>query len=232
MKLPTTCKLLSAGCLLLPYALLAYGQNCYYPNGALANTDDHPCSTDGHSTCCPLNWQCLSNGLCFLPSEGYLGRYTCTDSSWQSDKCPKICLYGMYPYSFGRSYLIMCQMEPPLGTRLFNTVARTATAAMPIVLKSIVAKRPMTSSRCRMGPWSLQLVQIAQKVLLPPKAAGQQPCLQGQLQGRSSRPRAPFPLPQRRQLCPRRTVNPRQRLQKLQSQHLSLHPASFSSPPW
>ena len=98
MKLPKTCKILSAGCLLLPSAFFVQAQ-CYYPSCCLANTDDHPCSTDGLSTCCPLNWQCLSNGLCFLPSEGYLGRYTCTDKTWKSDNCPKICLYSMSLYS-------------------------------------------------------------------------------------------------------------------------------------
>lgn len=165
MKLPNTCKIFSAGCLLLPFALLVYGRNCYYPNGALANTDDHPCSANGHSTCCPLNWQCLSNGLCFLPSEGYLGRYTCTDPAWQSDNCPKICLHGMSLYSFRRSYLTVYQTEPRLGTRLFKDVAVIATAAMPIVLKLIVAKHPMTSSLCQIRMWWLRLVRTAQEDL-------------------------------------------------------------------
>lgn len=163
MKLSRTCKLLlSAGCLLLPSALFVHGQDCFYPNGALAATDDHPCSSDGHSTCCPLNWQCLSNGLCYLENEGYLGRYTCTDSTWESDNCPKICLYGMFPYSFGKSYLIVCQEEPPRATRQFKNVVRVATAAMPIVLKLDVAKLPMTSSHCQTGAWWLRLVQTAQ----------------------------------------------------------------------
>lgn len=172
MKLPKTCKLLlSAGFLLLRAPWFVHGQNCYYPNGDLAATDDHPCSSDGHSTCCPLNWQCLSNGLCYLENEGYLGRYTCTDSTWESDNCPKICLHGMSPYSFGRLYLIVCQKEPPPGTRQFKNVARVAIAAMPIVLKLDAAKRPMTSSRCQMGPWWLRLVQTAQEDLVPPPAA-------------------------------------------------------------
>lgn len=172
MKLSKKSKLLlSAGCLLLPPSFLVHGQDCFYPNGALAATDDHPCSSDGHSTCCPLNWQCLSNGLCYLENEGYLGRYTCTDSSWESDNCPKICLHGTFPYSVRRSNLIGCQEEPPPGTRQFKNVVKAAIAVMLTVLKLDVAKPPTPSSHCRMGPWWLRLVQTAQSNLLRPRAA-------------------------------------------------------------
>lgn len=166
--------LLSAGSLLLPPAFFVHGQDCFYPNGAPAATDDHPCSSDasdGHSTCCPLNWQCLSNGLCYLENEGYLGRYTCTDSTWQSDSCPKICLHGTCPYSFGRWYLIVCQEEPPPGTRPFKNVLKAVIAAMLIVPKLGVAKLPTISSPCRMGPWWLRLAQMAQKDHLLPRVA-------------------------------------------------------------
>lgn len=63
-------------------------QSCYYPNGDLSK-DDSPCSSDG-GTCCPLNWECLSNGLCYLESEDYFERHTCTDQSW-GDDCPELC---------------------------------------------------------------------------------------------------------------------------------------------
>lgn len=54
---------------------------CYYPNGDLSTSDDQPCSIDGgFSVCCPLNWECLSNGLCYLGNERYFGRYTCNSS--------------------------------------------------------------------------------------------------------------------------------------------------------
>ena len=171
MKRSIPIKLLSAACSLLFPAVLVDGQDCYYPNGDLAATDDHPCSSGGPSPCCPLNWQCLSNGLCYLENEGYLGRYTCTDSTWESDNCPKICLYGMCPYSFGRLNLIVSQEEPPPGTRQFKNVAKAAIVAMLIVLKLDVAKLPTTSSRCRMGPWWLRLVQMALNDLLLLRAA-------------------------------------------------------------
>lgn len=67
--------------------------NCYYPNGELS-TGDQPCSSDSDSACCPLNWECLSNGLCHLENAGYLGRYTCSDQTWKSANCPNICTHG------------------------------------------------------------------------------------------------------------------------------------------
>lgn len=69
-------------------------QNCYYPNGDLSTEGDGPCSSEPDSPCCPLNWQCLSNGLCYLENAGYLGRYTCTDRTWKSSNCPQICTHG------------------------------------------------------------------------------------------------------------------------------------------
>ncbi|WPG99541.1 Hypothetical protein R9X50_00235800 [Acrodontium crateriforme] len=71
----------------------AHAQNCYYPNGDLSTEGDAACSSDG-GFCCPLNWACLSNGLCYLENEDYYGRYTCTDQSWQSNSCSQICTQG------------------------------------------------------------------------------------------------------------------------------------------
>ncbi|KAL9610571.1 MAG: hypothetical protein Q9167_004722 [Letrouitia subvulpina] len=65
-------------------------QSCYYPNGDLSTTDG-PCTSDPGAACCPLNWQCLSNGLCYLEAEKFYGRYTCTDKNWQSEQCPGFC---------------------------------------------------------------------------------------------------------------------------------------------
>ncbi|KAL1987143.1 hypothetical protein VTN96DRAFT_4749 [Rasamsonia emersonii] len=69
------------------------GQTCYYPNGNASTSTDFPCSLEADSPCCPQGWQCLSNGLCYLENENYLGRYTCTDQTWQSSACPQICTY-------------------------------------------------------------------------------------------------------------------------------------------
>ncbi|KAK4498872.1 hypothetical protein PRZ48_009382 [Zasmidium cellare] len=77
--------------LFLPLVTLA--QNCYFPSGALA-PDSSPCSpTNSTSLCCPLNWECLSNGLCYLDAEDYYGRYSCTDQEW-GEGCPGWCTSG------------------------------------------------------------------------------------------------------------------------------------------
>ncbi|KAK0943608.1 hypothetical protein LTR29_004779 [Friedmanniomyces endolithicus] len=71
----------------------ATAQNCYYPDGNLTKGPDAACSSGG-GACCPYQWECLSNGLCYLPSANYYGRYTCTDATWQSSSCPQLCTEG------------------------------------------------------------------------------------------------------------------------------------------
>lgn len=68
--------------------------SCYYPNGDLSSDGDIPCGSGDSVACCPLNWTCADNGLCYLANENYFGRYTCTDQSWQSSGCPDICTHG------------------------------------------------------------------------------------------------------------------------------------------
>lgn len=75
---------------------LVAAQNCYYPNGDLSTTDA-PCSSAEGAACCPLDWQCLDNGLCYLDNQKYFGRYTCTDKSWQSSACPGFCTNSEHP---------------------------------------------------------------------------------------------------------------------------------------
>ncbi|KAM0797110.1 hypothetical protein BDR22DRAFT_491994 [Usnea florida] len=66
---------------------------CFYPNGSPSLEDDIPCGAGSAVGCCPLNWACLANGLCYLQNEDYYGRYTCTDQSW-GPGCPNICTYN------------------------------------------------------------------------------------------------------------------------------------------
>ena len=77
--------------------------SCYYPNGNPSIENDIPCNTSGDGPCCPDQWQCESNGLCFLENEGYYGRYTCTDQTWQSSSCPQICTHGMFRLMLART---------------------------------------------------------------------------------------------------------------------------------
>ncbi|EME44208.1 hypothetical protein DOTSEDRAFT_24286 [Dothistroma septosporum NZE10] len=66
---------------------LVSAQSCYFPGGAVDN-DSGIC--EGSSVCCPLNWECISNGLCYLASEEYFQRSSCTDDSWGTE-CPQFC---------------------------------------------------------------------------------------------------------------------------------------------
>ena len=77
--------------------------SCYYPNGDPSIENDIPCNTSGDGPCCPDQWQCESNGLCFLENEGYYGRYTCTDQTWQSSSCPQICTHGIFQFILART---------------------------------------------------------------------------------------------------------------------------------
>ncbi|KAI1170926.1 hypothetical protein F4777DRAFT_89201 [Nemania sp. FL0916] len=68
---------------------------CYYPNGKEApKSQQQPCNSteDGRvSLCCDMrNSVCTTTGLC-LGSAGYYYRGTCTDRSWISPSCPRVC---------------------------------------------------------------------------------------------------------------------------------------------
>lgn len=76
-------------------AVQVAGQQCYYPNGNRAPDTEKPCSSEEGSACCPDNWQCLDNGLCYYPPSRLYGRYSCTDQSWDSSACASnLCTYG------------------------------------------------------------------------------------------------------------------------------------------
>lgn len=65
---------------------------CYYPNGNVTTADFQCQNSD---LCCPLNWQCLSNGLCYDPAQNIYERHTCADRSWASKGCPNFCTYSL-----------------------------------------------------------------------------------------------------------------------------------------
>jgi hypothetical protein len=62
---------------------------CYLPDGCVA-TGDISCSAN-EVMCCPAsNGICLSNGLCFIPSDNVVARSSCTDQSWR-ESCTGYC---------------------------------------------------------------------------------------------------------------------------------------------
>ena len=132
--------------------------SCYYPNGN-PSSGDIPCSSSGDGPCCPLNWSCESNGLCYLANAGYYGRYTCTDQTWDSPNCPQICTYGMYPRSFQHhkaNPLNVLQTRPLLAMKPSFNAVRAAIAAIPTDPTLAVATRPRADS-----PWLHYLLSQA-----------------------------------------------------------------------
>ena len=82
-----------------------FAQDCFYPNGSLSTGDsrESPCG-GSTSICCPLNWECMSNGLCYYPPDDFYGRYSCTDETWGA--CPDICTYDYNAY--GGEAILQC----------------------------------------------------------------------------------------------------------------------------
>lgn len=81
--------------------------SCYYPNGSDTNlfrsTDVYvPCNAgDDVSMCCALNRnlpdKCRSDGLCLSTWDTNIWRDSCTDRTWNSPKCIKLCTQGTGP---------------------------------------------------------------------------------------------------------------------------------------
>lgn len=88
--------------LLLSTAIAA----CYYPNGTDVaafipqNEAFQPCNvTTQASMCCRINIadesgrdHCRSDGLCASPRRQFLWRESCSDPTWKSPQCQKLCL--------------------------------------------------------------------------------------------------------------------------------------------
>lgn len=94
------------------YALQRVSATCYTPGGQERTSppsrgiyEYQPCSkSDKFSMCCALNRtsgklsgpdRCRDDGLCENPiGFAQLWRQSCTDPSWLSPSCIKICLHG------------------------------------------------------------------------------------------------------------------------------------------
>ena len=68
--------------------------DCFSADGQLAK-GAKPCNpTAAHSHCCRDADVCLTNGLCFSSGLGAVVRRSCTDRSWNSTACPRVCTTG------------------------------------------------------------------------------------------------------------------------------------------
>lgn len=80
----------------------ATATKCYFSDGSDTGSEMQPCfPSSSVSACCSTNkkgdWQndvCLQNGLCIAQVAQYSGmifQNACTDKSWGSPDCPRIC---------------------------------------------------------------------------------------------------------------------------------------------
>ena len=113
--------------------VLAFNSTCYQPpyqggpiEGQVASGDT-PCTPstrdDVARTCCGYSDGsiCLSNGLCFVPSNNSMLQGSCTDPSWTSPGCPNTKCVGMRAVLYisrwdtnegSDANLQFCQSEP------------------------------------------------------------------------------------------------------------------------
>ena len=87
--------------------VLAFNSTCYNPPYQGGGSEGHvvpgdtPCSPstdeDVARPCCGYadGSICLSNGLCFVPSNNSMLQGSCTDPSWTSPGCPNTKCVGM-----------------------------------------------------------------------------------------------------------------------------------------
>ena len=75
---------------------------CFYPDGTEMHVNYTPCdNSNEHSMCCDLKRinpdpdQCRSDGLCFASWDQNVWRDGCTDRTWKSPACVKLCDYGL-----------------------------------------------------------------------------------------------------------------------------------------
>lgn len=70
--------------------------DCYFPNGLL-NELYQPCDrSNEHSMCCGTREldRCRNDGLCFDAPNNDIWRGSCTDPTWKSPACIKLCVEG------------------------------------------------------------------------------------------------------------------------------------------
>lgn len=96
----------------------AAASKCYYSDGTQADSEMQPCfPSKSVSACCSTNKNgnlsndvCLHNGLCIAQVAQYSGliyQNACTDKSWESSDCPRVCgtcMYTIASFFWGRGW--------------------------------------------------------------------------------------------------------------------------------
>ena len=71
--------------------------SCYWPDGSPTDFSYVACTpTATHSVCCSSGDSCVGNGLCYS-RYGSVYRGGCTDSTWQTNECARVCKNGSSP---------------------------------------------------------------------------------------------------------------------------------------
>jgi hypothetical protein len=79
------------GIIVLLFGLAAMETTCYLPDGSVVD-GDAPCLNNTlPSVCCGQGSTCLASGLCFDPNDEVFYRSSCTDQTWTSAACTRIC---------------------------------------------------------------------------------------------------------------------------------------------
>ncbi|KAF6831719.1 hypothetical protein CMUS01_07235 [Colletotrichum musicola] len=84
---------------------------CFLPNGTEQNGVEgvgknswRPCGSSGHGMCCnTFSGDTCQDGLCWNPIGKVYWRESCTDPTWQSPKCLKLCIDTDSPGAMGLS---------------------------------------------------------------------------------------------------------------------------------
>lgn len=123
---------------------LAFAQNCYFPNGAVA-TGNFACNpTAKVSVCCGTDSVCLDNKVCLANNQETI-RGSCTDQSWASSDCPGWCT-GQAPLQYSLPQPLTELQELALVEQI-SSPARTSLVAqrtMPVITQ-IIAARPASA---------------------------------------------------------------------------------------
>lgn len=92
--------------------------SCYFPNGTdrnigLSSELYQACDGGGkHSMCCQRNHdRCRSDGLCVNSQNNEIWRESCTDPTWRSPACVRLCVMGIGTPCGDRSLLINDPVE-------------------------------------------------------------------------------------------------------------------------
>ena len=113
--------------LLLPYLTTLASAACYYQNGTdvtaynPGNIAYAACNASAEaSMCCRINIadkpardHCRADGFCDSPKYVYLWRESCTDPTWRSPHCQKLCLDYSGMLLRPDRFKVECSIEVP-----------------------------------------------------------------------------------------------------------------------